>query len=91
MQSIEQPVQRPPLVHDVFLQQVPPIQDILTTIIVEAMNVASLKRELAKRGLRISGNKAQLKERLVGAIAAQQQPMEQEQLIEPHPAQDQDH
>ena len=61
MQPIKCPVYHSPLVHDLFAQQAPP-QDILTMVMVEAMNVASLKRELSKRGLRTSGNKAPLKQ-----------------------------
>ena len=79
MQPTERPVYHSPLVRNLFAQQAPP-QDILTMVMVEAMHVASLKRELSKRGLRTSGNKGPLKQRLLAAIAAQQQPMEQEQV-----------
>ena len=54
---------------------------------VKVMNIASLKRELAKRGLRVSGNKAPLKRRLLAAITAHRQSMEQEQPIQPKPEQ----
>ena len=80
MKPTKRPVYHLPLVRNLFAQQALP-QDILTTVMVEAMNVASLKRELSKRGLRTSGNKGPLTQRLLAAIAAQQQPMEQEQVI----------
>jgi len=65
--------------------QAPPAQDILTPVMVDAMNVATLKIKLAKRSLPVAGNKTALTERLLGVITSQQipqdQPIEQEQHV----------
>jgi len=45
--------------------QAPPAQDILTSVMVYAMNVATLKSKPAKRGLSTAGNKQPIKDRLL--------------------------
>jgi len=77
----EQPIEREQHVQQEPVQvqpiQAPPAQDIMNPVMVDAMNVATLKSELAKRSLPVGCNKSALKERLLGAIASQQIPQDQ--------------